>query len=517
MHLKQAAFVFLCFLLLSCSGIPRPAVAIFQTKQTLWDEVLYTEMQASAAMYDGIDFSFNFSFSPEEEALQIDSAVRSGVKSIIVNALDVKHVLPSIEKAYNSGVYVVLVGNILPTKKFHSYSGVNNWELGIMAGHLVRKHLPNGGNIVELGGNTEQTWFSERMEGFHSIIEADKSVTVVSTVFGDWTQQTAHADMDSLSSVIGKDKVDLIFSYGDDMLIGAIKSGVYPDAIFIGTDGIPGESIHYVGSGGITSTIMTNTGGTEAIASAVDLIMGKACERLKYCPSLVVDRESAKVVSYSIEKLNLYSQFTTSISNDLKTYKVKLSHYEPAAYIALFLLFLIIVHTKVLVEKERAVKKINEEVVDTRQRCSELNSQIAEFEKNLQQLQTERSALLEVVTSPEATPPDEESSDIQKYTLTRFISILENHINDSDFTIGDIAAELGMSRAQLFRKIKSQSGETPNDLLQSMRLSKAREMLKNTDLTVAEVAYATGYTSPSYFAKCFKEKFGVLPSDVREQ
>ena len=41
--------------------------------------------------------------------------------------------------------------------------------------------------------------------------------------------------------------------------------------------------------------------------------------------------------------------------------------------------------------------------------------------------------------------------------------------------------------------------------------------MKNTDLTVAEVAYATGYTSPSYFAKCFKEKFGVLPSDVREQ
>lgn len=76
-----------------------------------------------------------------------------------------------------------------------------------------------------------------------------------------------------------------------------------------------------------------------------------------------------------------------------------------------------------------------------------------------------------------------------------------------------IAAEVNLGRVQLYRKCKASSGLSPNELLRSARLNKAYKMLQETDLNVSEVAYSVGFSSPSYFAKCYKEQFGKNPTD----
>ena len=87
-------------------------------------------------------------------------------------------------------------------------------------------------------------------------------------------------------------------------------------------------------------------------------------------------------------------------------------------------------------------------------------------------------------------------------------------MTDSDLSVETIGAELGLSRVQLYRKVKALTGLSPVELLRKARLQKAKELIKGTDKTIAEVAYEVGFTAPSYFTKCFKEEFGISPSDL---
>jgi AraC-like DNA-binding protein len=98
--------------------------------------------------------------------------------------------------------------------------------------------------------------------------------------------------------------------------------------------------------------------------------------------------------------------------------------------------------------------------------------------------------------------------------LTRFKAILEKHLTDSDLSVEDLGTEVGLSRVQLYRKVKALTGRSPGELLRTARLQRARQMLLTTDKTISEVAYDVGFSAPSYFTKCFRDEFGISPSEL---
>ena len=100
--------------------------------------------------------------------------------------------------------------------------------------------------------------------------------------------------------------------------------------------------------------------------------------------------------------------------------------------------------------------------------------------------------------------------------LSRFKTYVEAHLADSELSIEAIGQELGLSRVQLYRKIKALTGSTPIDLLRKARLAHARQLLSDASLSVSEIAYQSGFTSPSYFTKCFKDEYGMVPGDMRK-
>lgn len=102
---------------------------------------------------------------------------------------------------------------------------------------------------------------------------------------------------------------------------------------------------------------------------------------------------------------------------------------------------------------------------------------------------------------------------IDKVFMENAEKLIEDHIMDSDFSVSNFAYEMGMSRTLFFKKIKTITGQTPNDFIQTIRLKKAADILL-TDPTknVSEIAYNTGFSSPRYFSQCFKNHFGVIPS-----
>ena len=101
--------------------------------------------------------------------------------------------------------------------------------------------------------------------------------------------------------------------------------------------------------------------------------------------------------------------------------------------------------------------------------------------------------------------------------VTRLREVIRDNMGDSDFSVERIGEEIGLSRVQLYRKVKALTGQTPVELLRKARLERGRRLIEKTEKSVSEIAYEVGFTSPSYFNKCFKDEFGISPGAMREK
>lgn len=106
-------------------------------------------------------------------------------------------------------------------------------------------------------------------------------------------------------------------------------------------------------------------------------------------------------------------------------------------------------------------------------------------------------------------------SQLDKDFLDKIARIIEDRMTDSDFSVDVLAQEVGISRTGLFTKIKAVSGMTPNDFIRIIRLKKAAELLSQKDMQVGEACFQVGFSSPSYFTKCFQAQFGVAPTEFK--
>lgn len=100
--------------------------------------------------------------------------------------------------------------------------------------------------------------------------------------------------------------------------------------------------------------------------------------------------------------------------------------------------------------------------------------------------------------------------------LNALFNALEEKYSDADFQMDEYAQSLAMSQSQLYRKTTALTGYSPNDLLKEYRLAKAIERLKKGNQNITEITFDCGFNSPSYFTKCFKKKFGLLPLTYQE-
>ena len=120
-----------------------------------------------------------------------------------------------------------------------------------------------------------------------------------------------------------------------------------------------------------------------------------------------------------------------------------------------------------------------------------------------------------------AEPTQQTDNQPQEPTATedifvkRFREYVEAHISESELSVESLALEMGMSRTQFYRKIKALTGSTPVDLLRKSRLQYGRKLLAETTKTISEIAYNSGFSSPAYFTKCFKDEYGIAPGEMR--
>lgn len=107
------------------------------------------------------------------------------------------------------------------------------------------------------------------------------------------------------------------------------------------------------------------------------------------------------------------------------------------------------------------------------------------------------------------------TTDVDSDFYRRFLDILMKEIGNQDLNVDMIASKMGLERSQFYRKIKSLTNYAPVELIRRLRLQRGRELLLTTDRTVAEIAYETGFSTPAYFTKCYRDAYGETPSQAR--
>lgn len=104
--------------------------------------------------------------------------------------------------------------------------------------------------------------------------------------------------------------------------------------------------------------------------------------------------------------------------------------------------------------------------------------------------------------------------DRDKQFVKQLNNIIQQNLSNCDFGVEEIGKEIGLSRVQLYRKVKAMTGSSVVDLLRKARLAKAKRLLESRSMSISEVAYEVGFSAPSYFTKCFKDEYNMLPGDV---
>lgn len=115
--------------------------------------------------------------------------------------------------------------------------------------------------------------------------------------------------------------------------------------------------------------------------------------------------------------------------------------------------------------------------------------------------------------SPESTIEVIAHSKADEDFLNKLVETIHAHLDEVNLDVDALALMMNMSRATLYRKVKSISELTPNDFIRLIRLKKAAELLRNKEYRINEIAFIVGFNSSSYFSKCFYKQFGVLPKD----
>ncbi len=140
------------------------------------------------------------------------------------------------------------------------------------------------------------------------------------------------------------------------------------------------------------------------------------------------------------------------------------------------------------------------------------------LEQNIKSLLANRARLKEHFTGEMSSSLMTQTvGKLDRKFINEFTALVESNIANEDFSIEDICKTLGISRVQLYRKVKALLNVNVNDYILNTRLQKAKYLLQHEEVTVSEIAYKVGFSSPAYFSTVFKSKFGVTPKAFKEK
>ena len=503
-------------ILASCSGGKvKYRIGVSQCSDDIWRDKQNAELRMGAYFHDNVELKFAAAYdSDERQVQQIDSLVNDGIDLLIVAPNQVQTISPAIDRAYDKGIPVIVFERKTSSRKYTAFISADNYEMGRVMGEYIVSRLHGQGTVLEIKGLEGSSPAIERHNGFMDAIKNAPGIKVVASLQGDWTELKAYESTQQWLLNNKDVRVDLVFGANDRTAMGARKA-LGKDVLYCGIDGLPGENggIQLVRDSLLDASYIYPTHGDQIIELAVNILEGKPYEKETLLMSAFVTNNNAKVLLMQSEELMRQAHRLDQLHDKADNYLHKLDTQRVVNWMTIGIIaLLIVVIVLFYLYHLRKISMQQERVVNTLWNMGE-----APKEAPKAPLSSRRGVrkILQRKTAHEPSPPSEGRGGGFPF-LSRFREAVESRLSDSDLSVDDLAADMNLSRVQLYRKVKAVTGSSPVELLRTARLNRAYQLLLTTDKSVSEVAYAVGFTAPSYFTKCFKEEYGKVPGDVRK-
>lgn len=507
-------------LFLSCAEKkPKYIIGVSQCSEDIWRNWQNSEMKMEANFHDNVELRFAAARDDSKRQIQqIDSLVASGIQLLIVAPNQLSSVSPAIDRAYDKGIPVIVFERKTDSQKYTAFVSADNYEMGRLMGEYIVSLLGGKGRVMEILGLKGSSPADDRHKGFVDALKGS-GIEIAATIQGDWTEKEAYDKVMAWSGNLSD--IDLVFGHNDRSAIGARKAFIKrlsPDntdfvvngndmvlPLFCGIDGLPGKDggIQQVCDKLLSATYIYPTRGDQLLQLALDILDGKPYPKESMLTSALVTPDNAKVLLMETDEIVRQTEKLTLLHEQADGYLKKLDTQRTVTWLAIGVIGLLLVvlvlfylyHlSRESIRRERVVNNL-------------WNMDVAPEPPVIE-------AHPEKPVAPAAQTDPSKQSEQEPLFIIQFKKVVEANLANSDLSVDDLAADVNLSRVQLYRKVKAITGSSPVELLRTARLNRGYQLLLKSDKTVSEVAYEVGFSAPSYFTKCFKDEFGISPSDL---
>jgi len=274
-----------------------------------WKKATREGMQRELSFHPGTELLYRSANDNSDlQVKQIKELIGQNIDILLVSPNEAEPLTSIVEEAYNKGIPVVIIDRKTSSDLYTSFIGINNYELGKMAGDYVANLFQDTINIIEVIGLKGSTPSSDRQKGFEEGVRLNPRIHIKARLYGNWLEEKSAEEFLKIKNELSAG--DIICSQNDPMALGAYevykKLGIEKTARFFGVDGLPGPGggIQLVSDKILQATFLNPTGGEEAIQTAFKILNKQPFNKEYILPSIVIDSTNVRIMKLQTDKID---------------------------------------------------------------------------------------------------------------------------------------------------------------------------------------------------------------------
>lgn len=539
--------LFVTFLQSCGSPEKKYRIGVSQCSEDSWRSKLKAELQQSTYFNEDVDLQIlSADDNIEEQRRQIKQLVSDNVDLLIVSPQQTESLSEAIKTATDKKIPVILFDRMSDIKDYTAFMGADNTAIGEMMGEYAAGMLGGEGNIIEIAGEHGSSPATERHRGFVKAISRYPGLHIIGFAEGDWKQKSGEEEMLKVLNKLEKEgkpiKIDCVFGGNDRMAVGARSaierfSQAHPASIinnastlYLGVDALPssGGGIEHVRDGRLTASAIYPTHGDDLISLALRILKKQPFEKLNTLETSIVTNANASVLLMQHKEVEQQDEYIKKMHNRVDSILTQLGIERVLLWIIIFVVVVVGICLVISVRLLRAKHALNLELEkkneELHRQKEALNHEKEIAEQQRDELEEQRDKLIEATmhrggnaneTGEDALDGGEHNYRLENEFMQRFMAAIDENMNNSDLSVEELGSAMCLSRVQLYRKVKTMTGKSPVEIIREQRLLRANQLLSDSSLSISEIAYRVGFSSPSYFTKCYRDFFGKAPTGVR--
>lgn len=374
-----------------------------------WRRQMLVAMQGELAFHPELQLIYRDAENSSTKQIQdIEYFIQSKVDLLIVSPNEAEPITPVVEKAFQSGIPVIIVDRKTSSNMYSAYIGGDNYEIGRLVGNYIAELLGGKGSFVEIWGLRGSSPAIERHRGLWDVLKNYPEIRSAGEIDGKWELDTAKAQV--RKRIRDFQPFDLVFAHNDIMAYGAhsVCKDILPDQNirFIGVDALPGPGagIQFVDDKILTASFLYPTGGEESIRIANQILNGLPYQKENILHSTVVDEKNVRVMKLQSDKI--LSQQKDIVRQQQKINEQIQTYYSQRIliYILLASLVIMIIVGAIATLSWREKNEINKRLQAKNQQIIEQRNTIAEMAERADKAHEEKLKFFTYISHEFKTP-----------------------------------------------------------------------------------------------------------------